>query len=337
MAQIRLQTDRGHHFPPVCVCCGERAVEYRRRWFIWTSGLGVIFAFLGSWRYWRVTLDVPFCSRHRHYFTWRWLPMLLLGLIVIVSAVAIYIATDVRQGKEAARELEKVLIPAVLACMALLWIVCIFVKRRGLRVSDVNGDEFTFAGVCEEFALAVNQKLTAVPEVVAVDDEPPMVIDARRIVPEAHIARPGLQTPLAEAAPMHNSWLPLIGVLILLLAGVGSLITWKLGLFRAGASSSIRLSNARVMQKMGLLTVVQVDCKASNLDDKAQYHWVIRSGGTKVMEQPLTVDRLSKNVPLQGAVAILPVPGFGDLETLIEMQLPGKPREQASNVARVSQ
>lgn len=263
--------------------------------------------------------------------------MLLLGLIVVVSAVAVYIATDVRQGKDAARELEKVLIPAVLACMALLWIVSIFVKSRGLRVSEVNGDEFTFAGVCAEFALAVTQKLTAVPEAVAVDDEPPMVIDARRTVPEARIARPGLQTPLAEAAPMHNSWLPLIGILLLLLAGVGSLFAWKLGIFRSSDRSSIRLSNARVTQKMGLLSMVQVDCKVSDLDDKAQYQWVIRSGGSKVMEQPLTVDRLKRNVPLQGAVAILPVPGIGDLETLIEMQLPGRPREQASNVVRIAQ
>lgn len=265
------------------------------------------------------------------------MPLLLLGLIVIASAVALYIATDVRRGKEAARELEKVLIPAVLACMALLWIVSIFVKRRGLRVGDVSGDEFTFAGVCEKFADAVTQQSTAVPEAVAADDEPPVVLDARRIVPEARIARPGLPTPLAEAAPMHNGWLPLIGVLILLFAGVGSLFAWKLGIFRSTDRSSIRLSNARVVQKVGLLSMVQVDYKVSDLDDKAQYHWVIRSGDKKMMEQPLSVDRLKTNAPLQGAMAIFPMPGLGELETLIEMQRPGRPREQASNVVRISQ
>src|SRR5947209_9626368 len=105
MAEVYLDTQQVQQgLPPVCICCGAHATDYRRKWFIHTPARSIPFAVLGTWRYWRISLPVPLCPAHRLYFTRRWVPLFLVGLLAVVAGVAAYIATDITRGKEAARQ-----------------------------------------------------------------------------------------------------------------------------------------------------------------------------------------------------------------------------------------
>lgn len=152
-------------------------MEYRRRWFIWTPGRNVPFALLGYWRYHRVTLDVPFCRADRTYFARRWVPMLTVVLLAVVAGVATHITTDVRFGRARAEELDKVIIPAVMAVLAALYVAGWFVRRSSIRVVDVAGQEFTLANVSDELAAAA-ERGPARPVVRAVPVYDPPVVTA---------------------------------------------------------------------------------------------------------------------------------------------------------------
>ena len=175
MAEVRviLEQVRRDGFPPVCAACGTPATVYRRRWFTWTPGRNVPAAMLGTWRYWKVTLDVPFCAADQSYFTRRWAPLLVIGLLAIGSGVGIYAYTDISHGAAAAQRCRKVIIPAVGVVLAVLYVIGKVTKRASIHVADVSGDGFTLAGVSETFAAA-----TITTPVVLAADDPPEVLPA---------------------------------------------------------------------------------------------------------------------------------------------------------------
>jgi hypothetical protein len=179
MSEVRLNMSdvRRHGLPPVCAACGAPAAEYRRRWFHWTPGRNIPFALLGTWRYTRVTLDVPFCGPDRTYFTRRWVPFVVVGLLTLAAATAIYVSTDVTLGKAQPRALWSILLPTVAGIFAVLYVVSQVVRRRSIRIFDVDGNDFTLGGVSDGFAAAVESGPSPPPPVVlaATEDEPPEV------------------------------------------------------------------------------------------------------------------------------------------------------------------
>jgi hypothetical protein len=168
MAEVRVNMEqvRRDGFPPVCAACGAPATAYRRRWFNWTPGRNIPFALFGYWRYSRVTLDVPFCAADQSYFTRRWAPLLVIGLLAVGAAVATYITTDVTRGAAQAQALRKVLVPSVVAVLVGLGVVGKVVKQSSIRVVDVYRDQFMLAGVSDRFAAAMEEP----PTVFAVND-----------------------------------------------------------------------------------------------------------------------------------------------------------------------
>ncbi len=156
MAEVRLSHAQLAHrgLPPVCAACGAAAVKFRRRWFIETPGRNVPFALLGTWRYNRITLDVPFCANHLSYFTRRWVPIALPGLVVMAASVAFYVVTDITRGPTQAKAISGTVTCAVFGALALLYVIGYFVQQNSIRVSQADGDGFTMCNVSDEFAAA---------------------------------------------------------------------------------------------------------------------------------------------------------------------------------------
>jgi hypothetical protein len=340
MAEVRLDRARvERELPPVCICCGAPVSEYRRRWFIHTPLRNIPFAFLGTWRYWRVSLAVPFCAAHRSYFTRQWLPLLAVALFTIGAAVAAYITTDITQGKEQARALYRILIPAVLGVLVVLYVIGKVMKYRSVHVSAVDRDGFTLANVNDRFAAAVEGRGSRGPVILeAAEDDIPEVLPAGR-VPEVRPITPAARRrpPPAPAArrPRRRSSLPLVMIAFgsaiiigLIIAGGGIL---ALRLMQGG--SAVRLSNARVT-RMGLLLRFDVDHRPAQVDPAAAYFLVIRSGRSTVVEQRLPANAIATAGTLNATTAQMPRGQAGPFDGVIEVEHQDGPREAVSNVVR---
>jgi hypothetical protein len=162
MAEVRVNTRqvRRDGFPPVCAACGAPATGYRRRWFTWTPARSLAFLPFGYHRYWKVTLDVPFCAADQTYFTRRWAPLLIVWLLAVGIGVGVYAYTDITRGVAASQGLRKIIIPAEIAVVVVLSLIGAGLKHRGIHVTDVRGENFTLAGVSDEFAAALDEPPT---------------------------------------------------------------------------------------------------------------------------------------------------------------------------------
>jgi hypothetical protein len=338
MAQVRLEMHQVQRdgFPPVCAACGAPATAYRRRWFVWTPGRSVPFALFGYWRYCRVTLDVPFCAAHQTYFTRRWAPLLTVALLAVGAGVAAYITTDVTRGPAQAQALRRVLIPAVGGVVALIGVIGTAVKWNSIRVIDVAGDEFTLAGVCDEFAASVAAGPAAEAVVLAAaEDEPPVVL---AVSPESTAGPAPRRRPppvlRVQPARRRGGWLVFLIILacFAVLAG-GLFVAFRGGLF--GGGSPVRLSNGRVTGRLGMLVNLRADYRVNRPDANGQYVFIVRAGGSEVGKRPIAPGELKSAGSLDVAVAVLPNATAGPFEGVIEAEKPDGSRERVSNVIRL--
>jgi hypothetical protein len=149
------------NLPSVCICCGANAVTTRKRTFRWTSGidkfidyfLAVFRIITIRWNVPNITVQVPLCQSHKHYWSRRLL--LLLAGIVLFAFIGLLGAFMEQSPNRAAIEF----ILGVLAFVFFGWLVVFLVVRfRTIKVKRIDAEGITLNNVAREFAEAVGKR-----------------------------------------------------------------------------------------------------------------------------------------------------------------------------------
>jgi hypothetical protein len=183
---LTLPETRASAMPPVCVVCGNPVAthvskEFVRRpllvrfCFIFAVSIGLVLLLTGGIRGaflirlitfppaiaaaaiavivgWaktrRITVELPVCDRHRHYWTWRgfWVYSPLLALAVATIALGILMITDVIPGYVFG------FLVGGCGLILLLWAVAATIlARTGVRPVEFTGDDITLDSVHATF------------------------------------------------------------------------------------------------------------------------------------------------------------------------------------------
>ena len=167
MAVVRLGRFEVRHsqLPPVCLCCGSRATEYRRRVFIWHPwwyylgvplGLlpyGVLWLFFA----WRLRLEAPLCGAHQLHWHWRTAVLILACLLDFgVGLLGWKLYTDPASLIVIDHGISMFLLvlslgigPVVLLALGLV------LRYSGVHVQEITAQRIVLGGVASEFAEAV--------------------------------------------------------------------------------------------------------------------------------------------------------------------------------------
>jgi hypothetical protein len=167
MAEIRLDLQEAEaDLPPVCIFCGEPATVVKTKkllwWPRWTYLLLLVHPFL-----WgivalivskRACLQAPFCERHQYHWHNRSLLIWGVGLVLVLTAAAGFIAGNVLLDPKFDDLLSVV---AYVSGMALifLWIVGIaIVQTTTIRPRVITKTEIVLKGVSEAFVEALQER-----------------------------------------------------------------------------------------------------------------------------------------------------------------------------------
>jgi hypothetical protein len=349
MATIRLDSaeiqDGG--LPPVCMVCGERAVQTKRQMFIWVPFWALFFGFLGYWWLWKIRVWAPLCHKHRYHWTWRW-ASILAGLVLVAAVGGIGSAIlDIKLGSVQAKPYMDGLIYGCLAAAGLLFILFWIFRKTGIHPVHIDYDGITLKGVAEGFVRAVDRQRASesVPRVAPVR---PAVAEALPVDAEAAVADalpvaeavPAMQRPQrkpSSARPASRAWLwaLLLGLLTLTCCGGGGgLLYW----FLAVRGDPVVLSRAQFRGELGFLKYVEVQYRLRKPDysEGVRYIWIIRAGDKTVLERVFQPKDLSSSGTLQGQIStVRGAPGADKYETWVEIEKP-KPDGAGKERARVS-
>ncbi len=169
MASIRLgrYEVRNYELPAVCARCGAKAVVAPSRTFSWNppwllalfllGGLGlVLLLVLAAVLTKRMSVPLPLCERHRHYWRNRAIGLYggLAALIALaVAAIAVGAALDQRGWDDA---FGFICIGG--AVVFFVWlIVMAVVQSRGIRATEITDNAIALTGLSKDFTEAVRQ------------------------------------------------------------------------------------------------------------------------------------------------------------------------------------
>jgi hypothetical protein len=158
MARVSLDLGRAHRgdLPPVCICCGIEATEYRDKMFS-LSPFGIPLFIFPAWVAilpGRVWVRAPFCESHKNYWRRR-LARIVGGLILAIlpGIVGFPILIDAT-NRDIARLGAGLCLVSWIALLA--WIVLtVWIQWRGIRLTQVTPILITLSNVSDAFAKAV--------------------------------------------------------------------------------------------------------------------------------------------------------------------------------------
>ncbi len=180
MAQVRISIAAAHDegLPPICMCCGAPAALYKRHQFWWHSRWSVLSGLLGSWSYWRATMEAPLCSAHRYHWTWRWVLPLCLFPLPIAAAGALALFLAITFGNDVAQASQGWTYGLGFTGVFVWFVFFQILRHTGVHPIRMDKDSITFTGVADAFAEAVENPISPALPVRA-------PVAERAIIPEA--------------------------------------------------------------------------------------------------------------------------------------------------------
>ncbi len=157
MARVRLREaeTRPSRLPGVCVVCGEQSPTFSKKvfsWYPWWAALPLFLLILPGAITMMVftkrrTVHVPFCPRHRRYFSVRgfltWLPLIVLLVMVPLAVLLPQFLLDPAIAAD-----EGTVMWIVLGvCLLLAVLTVVVLLNTGIRATEITEESIALAGV----------------------------------------------------------------------------------------------------------------------------------------------------------------------------------------------